>query len=228
MRTELESLGVPKEALLLEAFRYTGDLSTPPPRNFPDWDTLYRTHPGEEMPWHYPDLDPDVARALDTQRIESGRALDVGTGTGTQAIALAARGFDVTGTDISPAAAAAAAQRAAERNARARFLADDVLSSRLADRFDLILDRGCFHVLAPERRPDYVRAMADRLAPAGHLFLKCFADDEPEGSGPHRFSPDDIRTLFAPTFEVVDITRTVYQGTLERAPRALFCILRPR
>ncbi len=225
LRESLLSLGAPKDLLLLEAFRYTGDLSTPPPRQFPDWDVLYRQTPGESMPWYYAELDPDVARALDVHRIAPGRALDIGSGPGTQAIALAARGFDVTGSDISPAAVESAAARAAKSGVQARFVTDDILATTLEGRYQLILDRGCFHVIAPERRADYVRNIADRLAPGGTLLLKCFSDEEAQRGGPHRFSPEDIRAVFGDRFTVAEITRTIYQGTLDPPPRALFSVL---
>ena len=46
---------------------------------------------------------------------EPSRFLDVGSGPGTQAIALARRGFRVTATDLSVAAVEGARQRARAR-----------------------------------------------------------------------------------------------------------------
>ena len=45
------------------------------------------------------------------------------------------------------------------------------MSTRLAGLFDLIFDRGCFHVLAPERREEYVSTVAGLMKPGGYLFL---------------------------------------------------------
>jgi cyclopropane fatty-acyl-phospholipid synthase-like methyltransferase len=55
-----------------------------------------------------------------------------------------------------------------------QFLVDDVLASRLDGNFDVIFDRGCFHVLEPEDRARYVETVSALLEPQGHLFLKCF------------------------------------------------------
>lgn len=79
-------------------------------RRFPDWDDMYRSAPVEGMPWHYPELDPDLERALSQHAVTSGRALDLGTGAGTQACALAARGLEVTGSDLSATAVEHAAR----------------------------------------------------------------------------------------------------------------------
>ncbi|MGK4001190.1 class I SAM-dependent methyltransferase [Sorangium sp. So ce1036] len=201
-------------------------------RNFPDWQELYRTTPNESLPWYHAGLDPDIERALQRWQVAKGRALDLGTGPATQAFALAERGFDVTGTDLSHAAieraVAQAAQAQAQGKPAVRFLQDDVLDSRLDERFDVVFDRGCFHCLPPVRRADYARTVERLVAPGGLFFLKCFSTRQPGEQGPYKFSPGDIRAIFGERFEVLSIDESVYQGTLPELPRALFCVLRPR
>ncbi|MGK3999109.1 class I SAM-dependent methyltransferase [Sorangium sp. So ce1024] len=197
-------------------------------RNFPDWQELYRSTPAESMPWYHEGLDPDLERALEQRQIARGRALDLGAGPGTQALALAERGFDVTGSDLSHAAVEQAAARAAQRHLAARFVQDDILDSKLDGPFDVVLDRGCFHVLPPERRAEYVRTLKRLVAPGGHLFLKCFSVQEPFDQGPYRFTPADLREIFGADFEVLSAEETVYHGPREPPPRALFAVLKPR
>jgi len=197
-------------------------------RAFPNWEELYRQSSTESMPWYYPELDPDLERGLAEQGILQGAVLDLGTGPGTQAIALAERGFEVTATDISEAAIAKANERAAAHRIGVRFLVDDILASKLDRSFEAVFDRGCFHVLDPASHRDYVATVAALLAPGGFLFLKCFSDAEPGTQGPYRFRPEEIRGIFGAAFEVLSIVRTVYQGTLVPRPQALFCILRKR
>ena len=198
------------------------------PRTMPRWEELYDGAQVERMPWYFPTLDPDLERALERWRIAPGRALDLGTGPATQAMALAERGFDVTGADISAAAIERATALARERGLSMRFVKDDVLDSRLEGAFDLVFDRGCFHVFAPEQRPGYLRAVERLVAPGGMLFLKCFSAKEPRKEGPYRFTPDEIRQIFGAAFEVLSIDETVYQGTLDTLPQALFSALRRR
>ncbi|WP_437598878.1 class I SAM-dependent methyltransferase [Sorangium sp. So ce590] len=197
-------------------------------RNFPDWQELYRSTPAESLPWYHAGLDPDLGQALERWQVARGRALDLGTGPATQAFALAERGFDVTGTDLSHAAIEQAAAQAAQRGAAVRFVQDDILDSRLDERFDVVFDRGCFHCLPPARRGDYVRALKRLVAPGGLCFLKCFSVLEPREQGPYRFSPEELREIFGADFEVLSSVETVYQGTLDPLPRALFSVLRPR
>ena len=65
------------------------------------WDERYQLQPVETMPWFYPELDDDLKQALDELNLYEGRALDLGTGPGTQAIQLAQCGFAVTATENS-------------------------------------------------------------------------------------------------------------------------------
>lgn len=234
--SELIAAGVPKEDVRAEVFRgYANEpdddaASSDSPRRVgpPNWNVVYETQRASAMPWFNPQLDADLVIALAQHQIERGRFLDVGTGPGTQAIALAERGFEVTGTDISVAAVQQAAARARSASVNVAFVEDDVLASCLDTTFDFVLDRGCFHVIPQERQADYVTAMQARLRPGGLLFLKCFADDDPDLRRPTGFSPETIRALFGSAFEVLSIERTVFQGTLAVPPRTLFCVLQRR
>jgi SAM-dependent methyltransferase len=195
-------------------------------RGFPIWDELYREQAGESLPWYYAQLDPDLERALSQLGIQSGRVLDLGSGSGSQAQALAALGFDVTGSDLSQAAVEQARARAGSSRQQLQFVQDDILNTRLPAGFDWVFDRGCFHVFAPEMRGRYVATLAALIPPPGLLFLKCFSDEQPGEVGPYKFSPDQIQSIFDGSFDVLSIERSVYQGNFVPAPRALFCALR--
>jgi SAM-dependent methyltransferase len=199
-------------------------------REFPDWEKLYREEKVESMPWFHPGLDPDLDRALRDLKIHSGFALDLGTGPGTQAIALAELGFKVIATDISKAAIKKALIRTRKKGSvqdrlDIEFREDDILSTRLDMEFDFIFDRGCFHVLTPGRRKDYVSVVAGLIKPGGYLFLKCFSYLEKMEGGPYRFTPEEIKKLFNTRFKVLSIKKTRYHGTLKPLPLALFCRL---
>ena len=174
---------------------------------FPRWEMLYQAGKIESMPWFNPALDNDLAKALDELGLQGGNALDLGTGPGTQAMHLAQRGFGVTATDISGTAIRAAREKAAEQGLDITWEEDNILDTRLDQQFDLIFDRGCFHVLAPERRQDYVRIVGGLLKTGGHLFLKCFSYLQPGEQGPYRFPPEQIREGIGSWFSVLSIKR---------------------
>src|SRR4028119_1236152 len=194
-------------------------------RQFPDWEQLYQEQNVESMPWFNPDLDPDLDQALTKLNLHTGTALDLGTGPGTQAMSLAARGFKVTGTDISSTAIEKAQAVAKEKGLDILWRQDDILNSSLDQKFDVVLDRGCFHVFPPEQRQDYVRVVDGLIKPNGYLFLKCFSHLETREAGPYRFTPEEIKEIFNSRFNVLSVEETVYHGTLDPFPRALFCIV---
>jgi cyclopropane fatty-acyl-phospholipid synthase-like methyltransferase len=200
-------------------------MSADQPPAFPGWEERYQQQAVETMPWFYSELDDDLRQALDQLGLRTGTALDLGTGPGTQAMQLAQRGFDVTATDISAAAIRLAREKAEAHSLTITWQQDDILSTRLTGPFDLIFDRGCFHVLPAERRPDYVATVAGLLTPSGFFFLKCFSHLQSGTQGPNRFTPEEIQAIFRRQLAVRSIAETVYQGTLDPRPRALFCVM---
>ncbi|MBW4650334.1 MAG: class I SAM-dependent methyltransferase [Kastovskya adunca ATA6-11-RM4] len=195
------------------------------PRQFPDWKQIYQDREVETMPWFNPDLDADLERALTDLNLNAGTVLDLGTGPGTQAIALAERGFSVTASDISEAAIARAEGIGKEQGLDVTWKQDDILNSTLNQQFDFVFDRGCFHVFSPEQRQNYLRTLNNLVKPKGYFFLKCFSHLQPGEEGPYRFTPEEIRDIFTPHFNIHSIKETVYQGTLDPLPQALFSVL---
>lgn len=85
------------------------------------------------------------------------RVLDVGTGTGRAAIALARRGAVVTGVDASAEMLEVAARRARESGAAVTFARGDAHRLEFADRsFDAVV---CLRVLM--HTPDWRRSLAE-------------------------------------------------------------------
>lgn len=195
-------------------------------RQFPAWDELYRTDPVERLPWYLPALDADFERAIALQAIAPCSVLDLGTGPGTQAVALAERGFTVTATDVSAAALEHAARTAREHGVHATFVQDDVLASKLVGPYAAAFDRGCFHVMPPERRADYVATVHRLLAPRGWLFVKTFSHEQPGDTGPYRFRLEDLRAAFGARFEILEVRPSVFDGQRDPPPKALFATMR--
>lgn len=111
-----------------------------------------------------------------------GRALDLGCGTGTNALTLAKAGWQVTGVDFIPRAIRAAKRKAQNARLQVEFLIADVTRlPAFPAPFDLVLDIGCFHSLG-ERKRDYLSQLETLLTPGGTwLMYGFFAPD------PHRF-----------------------------------------
>ena len=102
-------------------------------KDFPDWETLYKSQKIETMPWYNENFDSDLEKELDERKIiNDGRFLDLGTGPATQAIWLAKRGFKVMGSDLSEAAINRARKIYANEKS-VNFIVDDILNSNLKE-----------------------------------------------------------------------------------------------
>ena len=198
-------------------------------KSFPDWEILYKNQRVETMPWYNENLDSDLQEELDKRKISADdgkKFLDVGTGPAIQAIMISKRSFTVVGSDLSEAAINVARKKY-PNDPNVNFIVDDILNTRFKDdEFDYIFDRGCFHVLSPSDRKKYINKIHQILKKQnGMLFLKCFSDKEPRQEGPYKFSQNEIRDLFGISFKIHSIEETVYQGTLDQLPKALFVVM---
>ncbi|GMR00638.1 MAG: class I SAM-dependent methyltransferase [Zetaproteobacteria bacterium] len=193
------------------------------------WEEQYRDDDVETMPWFCPHLDRDVAWAIEMLPIAPAKALDLGCGPGTQAIELSRLGFETTGVDISPSAVRKADERARKEGMAVTFICDDILNTQLSDSYGVIIDRGCFHVLDADQRPNYLRSVLHLLDGNGFLLLKTFHKQETcEIGPPNRFDAADIVKIFSDTFELVEYRDSFFESTMDSNPKALFCILKKK
>jgi SAM-dependent methyltransferase len=139
-----------------------------------------------------------------------GRALDLGCGTGTQAVYLAKHGWSVVGVDLAPKAIEQARAKASREGVAVDFRVADV--ARLdspRDSFDLVLDLGCFHGLDAWQRASYAKKVV-RLTRPGSTFLLYTLDRHgPFGVG---VRTEEVRQLFAPQFTICRVERGAYLG----------------
>ncbi len=89
------------------------------------WEWMYLF---KKTPWDTGITPPEIVAMLESGKVPIGRALDLGCGTGTNAITLAQRGFEVTAIDISRRAISLAKRKArsAQLTDRIRFERGDV------------------------------------------------------------------------------------------------------
>jgi SAM-dependent methyltransferase len=106
-----------------------------------------------------------------------GRALDVGCGSGADAVYLATRGWRVTGVDYVDTALARARRRAAEQGVEVQWVSGDVARLGrlgLEPGYDLLYDFGCIQGLPDPARRGAAAGLGDLAAPAARLLLLAF------------------------------------------------------
>jgi len=132
------------------------------------------------------------------------RALDLGCGTGAQAVYLAAEGWDVVAVDAVPRALSAARRRASAAGVTVDFRRGDVAELEALGIGDvgLAFDRGCFHGLPDAARDGYAHGVTAVTRPGALLLLMAFRG--PTGPGlPRGASPEEVRGRFGPPWGLV-------------------------
>jgi SAM-dependent methyltransferase len=173
-------------------------------------DTTWNDHYASgHLPWDTGNPEPMLTAFITAGRVAPTRMLEVGSGTGTNAIWLAERGFDVLGIDVSPLAVEAARTKLAGRAVRCRFETRDFLAEPTGGGpFDFVFDRGTFHVFdEPEQRALFAERVAAVLAPGGRwLSLIGSTEGPPREVGPPRRSARDVAAAIEPVLEIVELS----------------------
>jgi SAM-dependent methyltransferase len=165
------------------------------------WEKRYREG---DSPWDTGQPSSELVRVLREEGIAPCRALELGCGTGTNAVWLAQQGFDVTAVDLAPLALERAEARARAAGVKVRLVAASVLElPDLGGPFPFFFDRGCYHVV---RRVDvgaYLRTLERAAAPGSTGLVLAGNACEPHTPGPPVVSEQEIRDELGRVFEIV-------------------------
>jgi len=161
----------------------------------------------------------ELVSLVQSERIHRGCAIDLGCGTGTNAIFLAQHGFKVTGVDFAKAAIEKARKRADDGGVQVNFIVDDLTKLiNVSGKYDFLLDYGVLDDLRPRQREPYLRSILALTHPGSQYLLWGFEYpirwweklipffDIP-------FYPEEINQLFSPYFEIEKIGGKVDYST---------------
>ncbi len=186
-----------------------------------DWNARYA---GGDLPWDTGAPDEHLVAMVRGGVIAPGRTLEVGCGTGTNALWLAAQGCDVVGVDVSPLAVEQARAKAAAANERrCRFETLDFLTATPpGGPFDFVFDRGCFHVFDDDGvRAQFAARVAALLAPGGQwLSLVGSTEGPPRDTGPPRRTARDVVAAVEPVLEIVELRAVFFEAKIESPAQA--------
>lgn len=175
------------------------------------FDEIYR---GGAPAWEVGRPQPEVV-ALAEGGFFTGRVLDIGCGTGENALMLASRGLDVLGIDQIEPAVQQARDKAAQRKLSTRFKVHDALNLvALGETFDTVLDSAVFHGFSDSERPRYATSIASVLRPAGRMAMICFSEAETREGGPRRVTQQEIRDTFSTGWAIDEIRPIRYAAHL--------------
>jgi SAM-dependent methyltransferase len=192
-----------------------------------DWEQRYVEG---NLPWDALRPDPHLVACVGELGL-SGAALEIGCGTGTNAIWLAQQGFDTVALDIAPTAIAQAqlkAEQAAVSNVR--FVAADALEALpVADgSVAFAFDRGCFHSLEVELQGLFAQRVAEALGAGGYWLSLCGNVDSGERTGPPQISAAQIVNSIESAFEIQHLQRVFFTDADGPTHLAWSCLARKR
>lgn len=162
------------------------------------------------VPWNFVPRERDVLdelRAGSLRAAPGARVLDLGCGSGKNAVLLEESGFEVYGIDVSPTAVARCRTLVSHPE---RFVATS--ATRLpwpGGTFHRVLDLGCLHCMPADERPAAVAEIARVLAPGGVLLSRIFKPRAAEWLAAQPFRtdafgmpPEEAAALLSPCFDV--------------------------
>ncbi len=141
-----------------------------------------------------------------------GRVLDVGCGTGENAIFLAQEGFSATGVDLVKDAIQSARAKASARGVRVDFRVGNALALEFGgNEFDNVVDSGLFHTFPDPERTVFALEISRVLRNSGRYFMLCFSEKEPTNwGGPRRVTRGEIEQTLSPHFRINYIRDTSF------------------
>lgn len=168
-------------------------------------------------PWDSGEPSRELVRILDERGIASCRTLELGCGSGTNAIYLARRGFEVTAIDLSTLAIDAARKKVAAAGVKVRLLVGDVFDPPdLGQPFQFLFDRGLYHSVRGINLPAFLQTL-DRVTAKGALYLALTGNSNDVGDpeqGPPRVSALEICTELEPQFKLLQLREFRFDGVV--------------
>jgi SAM-dependent methyltransferase len=162
------------------------------------WNFLYLVG---RSPWDTGVTPPELVELIEEGKIPPGRALDIGCGTGTNAIYLAQHGFQTVGADISCLAIKRARHKARRAGLPVKFYTGDVLRLGMPKRpgiiipVDFALDIGCLHSLAAAQLQSYAGMLRRVLRIGGFYLLYAWGPRKLQGRFVGLMSEETITAL---------------------------------
>ena len=173
-----------------------------------------------DTPWDHGMVDNNLIEVVSGNPIGRCRVLEIGCGSGENALWLAQQGFEVVACDISPTAIGRAKGKLPAAGPDVNFLVADFLADPIPDApFGFVFDRGCLHSIDGEAgRKRYAEKVSALLEERGYwLSLVGNADEGEREVGPPQLTAGELVAVVEPHFEILSLHATG-QAHLSESP----------
>ncbi|MBT5018659.1 methyltransferase domain-containing protein [bacterium] len=168
-----------------------------------DWQQKYETG---NIPWDSELPSAELFKVLEEYSIPPGRAIELGCGTGTNAVALAKLGWKVTAVDCVEEALVEAKSKADADQVNVDWIAADVQNFGVAlGPFDFVFDRGCYHCCRRVDLSGYLKTLENMTRTGAYMLCLCGNPNGNEQGGPPRVPEADLREEFSSLFEIIHL-----------------------
>ncbi len=170
-----------------------------------NWDQLYQN---KFTPWDVKRPDSHLAKVVKAVPIKPCRALELGCGTGTNAIWLAKQGFEVTAMDLSATALTQARKK--DDADKCTFVLADFFEDPLPGKdFGFVFDLGCLHGFSDPKHRDMLAGRIAHCLPDGGYWFNISSSTDGQAVCPSRLSANEITAAVEPYFEIQSLTASV-------------------
>lgn len=125
------------------------DKTKTPPETVAHWDQVPRTNPVTSLPWEKEAPSTYLIELIESGQVDTGPVLDIGTGSGNNAVFLAGKGYSCHAVDIPPTAIDIAKEKAAKAGVTCDFGVRDVLDLAFDNVFNLVSIGDAF-IISPQ------------------------------------------------------------------------------
>jgi len=193
-----------------------------------DFEERYRTG---NTGWEINRVDSNLVAVVSTTPISPCKVLDIGCGTGDNAIWLQKQGFTVTGIDISKLAIEAAEKKAKVANVDCSCFIGDFFKDTISEApFGFIFDRGCFHHPPKDENLHlFAKNVFDSLSENGlWLTLAGSCDQKRNGEGPPQITGTQIVKAVEPMFEILTLKTGFFDSDHKPKMKSWICLMKKR
>lgn len=170
----------------------------------------------ENIPWDSGVPSEQLKSLLADGTIKPCRVLEIGCGTGTNAIFLAKSGFDVTAIDLSEEAISRAKKKATADGVSVNFIVADVTAlPDLGLPFPFAFDRGTYHIVRSINLEAFQSMLVRNVAPSGYYAVLAGNANEtvhPDKGPPRMRASELCAELEGAAFDLVRLSESNFHG----------------
>lgn len=182
------------------------------------------------IPWDLGHADYNLTEMVVNWPIMPCKALELGCGTGDNAIWMAEHKFDVTAFDLIKVAVDMARAKSIEAKVQIDFYVADILRDKIPNEpFEFVFDRGVFHTIDSDaERILFAKNVAKHLAEEGLWLSLIGSNDHLRNSGPPKRTANDVVKAVEPFFEILLLKASRFDSKDEDPSKIWVCLMKKR